>query len=68
MDFKENNKTLIGLLYLAPPLSYNDILGLDKKSDELKFMYNIITDKEKINKKSMNTLVEIEMLEEVLNE
>ena len=68
MDFKENNKTLIGLLYLAPPLSYNDILGLDKKSDELKFTYNIITDKEKINKKSMNTLVEIEMLEEVLNE
>ena len=68
MDFKENNKTIIGLLYLAPPLSYNDILGLDKKSDELNFTYNIITDKEKINKKSMNTLVEIEMLEEVLNE
>ena len=60
-DFKNENSILIGYIYLTPPLSYNDISELERISDELNFKYNIITDKEKIKKKSINTLIEISL-------
>ena len=48
-------------VYLAPPLSTNDIKGLEELSGKLNFFYNAVSDKTKINKKNRNSLIEISL-------
>ena len=50
---------MIAKLYLAPPLSTADIVGLEELSEKYNFAYNAISDKEKVNKKNRNSLIEI---------
>ena len=50
---------MVAQLYLAPPLSTNDIKALEELSAKLKFGYNAISDKEKVNRKNRNSLIEI---------
>ena len=57
-----NNKgTIIGKLFLASPLSANDIRILEGLSLKMNFNYNVIIDSKKIKKKDMNTLIEISL-------
>lgn len=56
--FKKDNG-MVAQLYLAPPLSTNDIKALEELSAKLKFGYNAISDKEKVNRKNRNSLIEI---------
>lgn len=46
-------------IYLAPPLSNNDILELQSLSEEYSFTYNAISSREKINRKNRNSKLEI---------
>ena len=59
---KEKNN-IIAQLFLAPPLSTNDIKNLEELSSNLNFEYNAISDKEKVNRKNRNSLIEIFLVE-----
>lgn len=59
VEYENIKNSIIAKLYLAPPLSINEIKLLEDLSNQLKFNYNIITDKEKICKKNKNSLIEI---------
>ncbi len=59
VDYVKENNVMIAKLYLAPPLSTADIVGLEELSEKYNFAYNAISDKEKVNKKNRNSLIEI---------
>ena len=59
VNYIQNNNSLIANIYLVPPLSLVDIANLEELSDRLNFKYNAISDREKINKKNINSLIEI---------
>ena len=59
VNYTQNNNSLIANIYLVPPLSLVDIANLEELSDRLNFKYNAISDREKINKKNINSLIEI---------
>lgn len=46
-------------IYLAPPLSMNDLKCLEELSSRLDFFYKAISDKTKINQKNRNSKIEI---------
>ena len=52
VEYTKENDIPVAQLYLAPPLSTNDLKGLEELSSELNFFYNAISDKTKINKKN----------------
>lgn len=59
VEYFKNDNGMVAQLYLAPPLSTNDIKALEELSAKLKFGYNAISDKEKVNRKNRNSLIEI---------
>ena len=59
VGYMNNKGTIIGKLFLASPLSANDIRILEGLSLKMNFSYNVIIDSKKIKKKDMNTLIEI---------
>ena len=61
VEYTKENDIPVAQLYLAPPLSTNDIKGLEELSGKLNFFYNAISDKTKINKKNRNSLIEISL-------
>ena len=61
VEYTKENDIHVAQLYLAPPLSTNDLKGLEELSGELNFFYNAISDKTKINKKNRNSLIEISL-------
>ena len=61
VEYTKDNDIPVAQLYLAPPLSTNDIKGLEELSGKLNFFYNAISDKTKINKKNRNSLIEISL-------
>lgn len=61
VEYIKENNIPVAQLYLAPPLSTNDLRGLEELSSELNFFYNAISDKTKINKKNRNSLIEISL-------
>lgn len=61
VEYTKENDIPVAQLYLAPPLSTNDLKGLEELSGELNFFYNAISDKTKINKKNRNSLIEISL-------
>ena len=63
LKYTKENDIPVAQLYLAPPLSTNDIKGLEELSVKLNFFYNAISDKTKINKKNRNSLIEISLEE-----
>ena len=63
VEYTKENDIPVAQLYLAPPLSTNDIKGLEELSVKLNFFYNAISDKTKINKKNRNSLIEISLEE-----
>jgi hypothetical protein len=63
VEYKKDNGTLIALLYIAPPLSINDLNKLEELSNELNFVYNAISDKKKINMRNMNSLIIFSILD-----
>ena len=56
VEYVKENNNIIAKIFLAPPLSLNDIKGLEELSSKLDFHYNAIADKEKINRKNRNSL------------
>ena len=68
VDYRNENGSVVALLYLAPPLSTNDIKGLEELSSKYSFRYNAISDKQKINMKNRNSLIEIFLVEEQTKE
>ena len=68
VDYKNENGEIVALLYLAPPLSTNDIKGLEELSANHNFRYNAISDKNKINIKNRNSLIEIFLIDEQTKE
>ncbi len=63
VEYEKDGNDIIAKLYLAPPLSTNDIAGLEELSSKLDFGYNAISDKEKVNRKNRNSLIEIFLIE-----
>lgn len=63
VEYIKENDIPVAQLYLAPPLSTNDIKGLEELSAKLNFFYNAVSDKTKINKKNRNSLIEISLEE-----
>ena len=63
VEYIKDEDNIIAQLYLAPPLSTNDIKGLEELSMNLDFGYNAISDKEKIDRKNRNSLIEIFLIE-----
>ena len=63
VEYIKDEDNIIAQLYLAPPLSTNDIKGLEELSMSLDFGYNAISDKEKIDRKNRNSLIEIFLIE-----
>lgn len=61
VEYTKENDIPVAQLYLAPPLSTNDLKGLEELSGKLNFFYNAISDKTKINKKNRNSLIEISL-------
>ena len=64
VGYMNNKGTIIGKLFLASPLSANDIRILEGLSLKMNFNYNVIIDSKKIKKKDMNTLIEISLDDE----
>lgn len=64
VEYLKEDNSIIAQLYLAPPLSLNDLKGLEELSEKLNFRYNAISDKEKINRKGRNSLIEIFLVNE----
>ena len=64
VEYLKEDNSIIAQLYLAPPLSLNDLKGLEELSEKLNFRYNAISDKEKINRKGRNSLIEIFLVDE----
>ena len=62
-EYIKDNDIPVAQLYLAPPLSTNDLKGLEELSSNMNFFYNAISDKNKINKKNRNSLIEISLEE-----
>ena len=63
VEYIKYNDVSVAQLYLAPPLSTNDLKGLEELSSKMNFVYNAISDKSKINKKNRNSLIEITLEE-----
>ncbi|MDY5058900.1 MAG: type IV secretory system conjugative DNA transfer family protein [Bacilli bacterium] len=63
VEYIKDNNIPVAQLYLAPPLSTNDLKGLEELSSNMNFFYNAISDKNKINKKNRNSLIEISLEE-----
>lgn len=63
VEYIKDNDIPVALLYIAPPLSTNDLKGLEELSGSMNFFYNAISDKTKINKKNRNSLIEISLEE-----
>lgn len=63
VEYIKDNNIPVALLYIAPPLSTNDLKGLEELSSNMNFFYNAISDKTKINKKNRNSLIEISLEE-----
>lgn len=61
VEYTKEKDIPVAQLYLAPPLSTNDIKGLEELSGKLNFFYNAVSDKTKINKKNRNSLIEISL-------
>ena len=59
IEYVKDSNDFGARLYLAPPLSMNDLKYLEELSDRLDFYYNAISDKAKINQKNRNSLIEI---------
>jgi len=49
-------------LYLAPPLSMNDLIALENLSKKLNFYYSAISNKEEINRKNRTSKIEVALL------
>ena len=64
VGYMNNKGPIIGKLFLASPLSANDIRILEGLSLKMNFNYNVIIDSKKIKKKDMNTLIEISLDDE----
>lgn len=59
VEYIKDKNDLIAEIFLAPPLSTNDILGLEELSAKMNFNYNAISNKEQINRKNRNSKIEI---------
>ena len=59
VEYLVEDDDVIAELYLAPPLSLNDLKKLEELSNELCFSYNAISGKKEINKKNRNSLIKI---------
>ena len=59
VEYVKDDDNIIAQLYLAPPLSTNDLKELEELSSKLDFFYNAISDKEKVNRKNRNSLIEV---------
>ena len=58
VEYVKDDDNIIAQLYLAPPLSTNDLKELEELSSKLDFFYNAISDKGKVNRKNRNSLIE----------
>ena len=59
VEYENVDKNILAKLYLAPPLSINDLKELEELSSKLNFGYSAISDKEKVNRKNRNSLIDI---------
>ena len=59
VEYVKDDNNIIAQLYLAPPLSTNDLKELEELSSKLDFFYNAISDKGKVNRKNRNSLIEV---------
>ncbi len=59
VEYLKIGKEPVAQLYIAPPLSTKDLTNLEELSNELKFNYNAISDREKVNRTNRNSLIEI---------
>ena len=59
VEYLKIGKEPVAQLYIAPPLSAKDLTNLEELSNELKFNYNAISDREKVNRTNRNSLIEI---------
>ena len=63
VEYVKDENDITAQLFLAPPLSTNDLKGLEELSSKLDFGYNAISDKEKVNRKNRNSLIEIFLID-----
>ena len=59
IEYLNNNSHFQANLFLAPPLSNNDILNLQLLTEKYPFYYNAICSRERINRKNRNSKLEI---------
>ena len=59
VEYLKIGKETVAQLYIAPPLSTKDLTNLEELSNKLKFNYNAISDREKVNRTNRNSLIEI---------
>ncbi|MBR1376692.1 MAG: type IV secretory system conjugative DNA transfer family protein [Bacilli bacterium] len=59
VEYVNRDEIIIAELYLAPPLSLPDITMLEELSTKYKFIYTIISSREKIDRKNRNSKIEI---------
>ena len=63
VEYVKDGNDITAQLFLAPPLSTNDLKGLEELSSKLGFGYNAISSKEKVNRKNRNSLIEIFLID-----
>ena len=67
VEYVKDENDITAQLFLAPPLSTNDLKGLEELSSRLDFGYNAISDKGKVNRKNRNSLIEIFLIDREKN-
>lgn len=63
VEYVKDENDITAQLFLAPPLSTNDLKELEELSSRLDFGYNAISDKGKVNRKNRNSLIEIFLID-----
>lgn len=59
VEYVKDKDDLMAEIYLSPPLSMNDITGIEKLTEKMNFIYNAVSSKEKIKRKNRNSKIEI---------
>lgn len=59
MEYIKDREQLVAQLFLASTISTADLVGLENLSGKFNFKYNVVSDKEKVNRKSRNSLIEV---------
>ena len=63
VEYIKDGNIPVAQLFLSPPLSTSDLRELEELSSKMDFNYNAISSKEKVNRKNINSLIEITLNE-----